>query len=279
MRLKNKKLYFIGIKGVGMTMLAQFLAQQGNRISGSDIKDVFLTDRVLADEKISVLAPFNEKNIPSDCDLIIYSSAYNPENNCEMAYLKNLQLSERKKVKLMSYAEALGETFNNHYGLAVCGSHGKTTTSAWLGYVLWQAGKKPNVLVGSRVPQFGGSSLIGSSRYFLAEVDEYQNKLQYFKPRGIILNNIDYDHPDFFKDPLAYRKVFIDFIKKIPLAGFMVINNRDSEIAKIKKSIPRSLKLRLQKVLFPFRFNSLTINHKVNKFEPSFTKPPILLLC
>ena len=235
MRLKNKKLYFIGIKGVGMTMLAQFLAHQNNQISGSDINDVFLTDRVLADEKIPVFSPFNEKNIPADTDLIIYSSAYNSENNCEMAHLLNLPSAQRKKTKLLSYAEALGETFNNYYGLAVCGSHGKTTTSAWLGYVLWQAGKKPNVLVGSRVPQFSGSSLIGSSRYFLAEVDEYQNKLQYFKPRGIILNNIDYDHPDFFKDPLAYRKVFIDFIKKVPLAGFLIINNSDSEISKIKK--------------------------------------------
>jgi UDP-N-acetylmuramate--alanine ligase len=238
MRLKNKKLYFIGIKGVGMTMLAQFLVHQNNKICGSDISDTFLTDKVLADEKIKVLSPFNEKNIPADVDIIIYSSAFNANNNCELAYLANLPKRGNKKIKLLSYAEALGATFNNYYGVAVCGSHGKTTTSAWLGYVLWLAGKKPNVLVGSRVPQFKGSSLIGSSRYFLAEVDEYQNKLQYFKPRGIILNNIDYDHPDFFKDPRAYRKVFIDFIKKVPANGFLVINNRDTETQKIKKYCP-----------------------------------------
>lgn len=238
MRIKNKKLYFIGIKGVGMTMLAQFLASQNNRISGSDIKDVFLTDKVLAIENIPVLSPFNEKNIPTDADLIVYSSAFNESNNCEMAYLKNNLKKNGHKIKMLSYAEALGATFNNYFGIAVCGSHGKTTTSAWLGYVLWAAGKKPNVLVGSSVPQFKGSSLIGSSRYFLAEVDEYQNKLQYFKPHGIILNNIDYDHPDFFKDPRAYRKVFIDFIKKVPTKGFLVINNRDNETQKIKKYCP-----------------------------------------
>lgn len=238
MKLKNKKLYFIGIKGVGMTMLAQFLTHQNNKISGSDIKEIFLTDKVLADEKIKVLSPFDEKNIPADADLIIYSSAFSKNNNCELAYLDNLPADEKKRIKIMSYAEALGETFNNYYGVAVCGSHGKTTTSAWLGYVLWMAGKEPNVLVGSRVPQFNGSSLIGSSNYFLAEVDEYQNKLQYFNPQGIVLNNIDYDHPDFFKDPRAYRKVFIDFIKKVPQNGFLVINNRDSEIKKIKKHCP-----------------------------------------
>jgi len=238
MKLKDKKLYFIGIKGVGMTMLAQFLAHQNNKISGSDIKDIFLTDQVLKDENINVLSPFNEKNIPDNPDLIIYSSAFSAANNCEMAYLENLPKTEKKKTKILSYAEALGATFNNYYGIAVCGSHGKTTTSAWLGYVLWQAGKKPNVLVGSRVPQFKGSSLVGDSHYFLAEVDEYQNKLQYFKPHGIILNNIDYDHPDFFKNPRVYRKVFIDFIKKVPSKGFLVINNRDSEIQKIKKYCP-----------------------------------------
>lgn len=236
MKLKNKKIYLIGIKGVGMTMLAQFLSHQNNRISGSDINDVFLTDKVLADEKISVSSPFNEKNVPNDAEVIIYSSAYNKDNNSEMAYLETLSKNKLKNLKILSYAEALGTTFNNYYGVAVCGSHGKTTTSAWLGYVLWQAGKRPNVLVGSRVPQFKGSSLVGSSRYFLAEVDEYQNKLQYFKPHGILLNNIDYDHPDFFKDPSAYRRVFIDFIKKVPVNGFLVINNRDSEIQKIKKN-------------------------------------------
>jgi UDP-N-acetylmuramate--alanine ligase len=122
--------------------------------------------------------------------------------------------------------------------LAVCGSHGKTTTAAWLGYVLWRGGLAPNVLVGSRVPQFSGSILKGKSKYFVAEVDEYQNKLQYFKPRGVILNNIDFDHPDFFKNQAAYTEVFAAFLKKIPPAGFLVMNNQDPEIKKIKKYCP-----------------------------------------
>ena len=96
MKLKNKKLYFIGIKGVGMTMLAQFLASQHNKISGSDISDVFLTDKVLSDENIKVLSPFNEKNIPVDADVIIYSSAFNENNNCELAYLANLPKKRKK---------------------------------------------------------------------------------------------------------------------------------------------------------------------------------------
>jgi len=85
------------------------------------------------------------------------------------------------------------------------------------------------------VPQFKGSSLKGSSRYFIAEVDEYQNKFQYFKPQGVVLNNIDYDHPDFFKTKFSYTQVFIDFIKKIPPAGFLVMNNHDPICRQIKK--------------------------------------------
>ena len=234
---KTKNIYLIGAKGVGMTMLAQFLAAQKNKISGSDVADVFLTDKVLRGAGIKVSAPFSPNNIPASIDLIIYSSAYNEKNNCELAFIK-ANPERFKGVRLLSYAAALGEAFNQYYGIAVCGSHGKTTTSAWLGYVLFKSGKNPNVLVGSRVPQFKGSSLTGSGRYFVAETDEYQNKLQYFKPRGVVLNNIDYDHPDFFKTPASYTKVFAEFIRKIPAGGFLIINQHDSESQKIKKYCP-----------------------------------------
>ncbi|MFA6194180.1 MAG: UDP-N-acetylmuramate--L-alanine ligase [Patescibacteria group bacterium] len=233
---KSQKIfYLIGIKGVGMTMLAQFLAAHGHNVSGSDIIDSFMTDKVLKTGKIKVLSPFAIENIPARPDVIIYSSAFNEKNNPEMAHIKKYQ-ALFKNIPVLAYAEALGQIFNEYYGIAVCGSHGKTTTSAWLGYVLMKAGKKPNVLVGSRVPQFSGSSLKGSSKYFVAEVDEYQNKLQYFRPAGVVLNNIDYDHPDYFKTKAAYAQVFVDFIKKIPASGFLIVNNRDEASQKIKKN-------------------------------------------
>jgi len=231
---KKQNIYCLGIKGVGLTMLAQFLTKQGHQVSGSDISDVFLTDKVLRASKIKVKTPFAVTNIPAQLDVIIYSSAYNEKNNVEMKFIAD-NPERFKNIKLLPYAVALAEVFNNHDGVAVCGSHGKTTTAAWLGYVLWKAGKKPNVLVGSRVPQFAGSGLSGTSSYLLAEVDEYQNKLQYFQPQGVVLNNIDYDHPDFFKTKAAYRQVFTDFLKKVPPLGFLVINNSDQEIKKIRK--------------------------------------------
>jgi len=222
---KFHKVYLVGIKGVGMTMLAQFLKEKGAIVSGSDNPDVFLTDAVLKKEQIKFANHFALKNIPSDVQLVIHSSAYSPENNIELAYL-----AKQKKIKVLNYASALGEVFSAYQGVAVCGSHGKTTTSAWLGYVLWKAGLEPNVLVGSSVPQFKSSGLVGKSKLFVAEADEYQNKLQYFFPYGVVLNNIDYDHPDFYKTKAAYAKAFRDFTAKIPVAGFLVANDSDKQV-------------------------------------------------
>ena len=231
---KIQKIYFIGIKGVGMTMLAQFLSSLGHEVSGSDIAETFLTDKVLKDAGIQVFSGFNTCNIVPDVDVIIYSSAYNENNNPELGFIRHNQ-EDFKNIKVLSYAEALGEVFNSKQGIAVCGSHGKTTTSAWLGYVLWKSNKKPNVLVGSRVTQFKGSSLVGKSKLFVAETDEYQNKLRFFNPYGVLLNNIDYDHPDFFKNEAAYIKVFRDFVKKIPKNGFLVFNHDDRHAKNITK--------------------------------------------
>jgi len=232
--------YFIGIKGVGMTMLAQFLQKSGWEVSGSDIVDTFLTDKVLAGAGIKVFSPFAVGNLPAQTDLIVFSSAYNSENNPELRFISN-NSKHFKNVKILNYAAALGEVFNRYQGVAVCGSHGKTTTAAWLGYVLKQAGLNPNVLVGSRVPQFKGSSLQGGSHYLVAEADEYQNKLRYFRPRGVVLNNIDYDHPDWFANLTAYRRVFKDFIKRLPAKGFLVYNADDAETTKIIRFCPAKL--------------------------------------
>jgi UDP-N-acetylmuramate--alanine ligase len=224
---KTKNIYMIGIKGVGMTMLAQFLAAKDFLVSGSDIGEKFMTDEVLTKAGIKVIENFSENNIPKDADLIIYSTAYNAENNLEVA------VALAGKTKVLTYAEALGEFFNSHFGIAVIGSHGKTTTTAWLGFVLKEGDLDPSVLVGSRVPQFDGASLAGKSDYFVAEVDEYQNKLLYFQPKGVILNNIDYDHPDFFPTKQDYENVFSEFIKKIPVKGFLIANFDDANVRKV----------------------------------------------
>jgi len=226
---KVKKIYMIGIKGVGMTMLAEFLVHEGYEVSGSDTVETFMTDSVLAKAKIKVNQGFSVGNLEEHYDLVIYSMAYNEENNEEF------KLATEKKFKMANFAEALGAVFNSHHGIAVTGSHGKTTTTAWLGFVLQATGLKPNCLVGAQVPQFDGAGLTGSSNYLIIEADEYKNKLQYFNPRMILLNNIDYDHPDFFPDELSYEMVFADFIKKLPKSGILIANFDDKIVKRLAK--------------------------------------------
>ena len=229
----------IGVKGVGMTMLAQFLVSKGYEVSGSDTAEVFMTDRVLAKFNIKVNQGFNAGNVPLNVDLIIYSSAYNPETNVEVAAAFNsplerggASLTRRGVLKVLTYAEVLGEIFNQMFGIAVCGSHGKTTTTAWLGFVLLQAGLKPNVLVGARVEQFDGAGTYGDSDYLIIEADEYQNKLKYYNPKAVLLNNIDHDHHDFYPTLESYISAFTDFMQKITKKGFLVANFDDEIIAK-----------------------------------------------
>ncbi len=217
----------IGIKGVGMTMLAQFLAAQKIEIIGSDTEEKFMTDEVLKRAGVKVIERFHENNVPADADLIIYSTAYNVERNVEVAKALN-----QNKIRVLTYAQALGEIFNEKYGIAVAGSHGKTTTTAWLAFVMQKSGLEPNAMVGSTVPQFEGPSITGNSDYLVVEADEYQNKLQYFNPKIALLNNIDYDHPDFFSSFLDYVDVFLKFIQKIPKKGFLVANFDDPVIRK-----------------------------------------------
>jgi len=228
---KINKIHMIGIKGVGMTMLAQYLHAQGKIISGSDIPDVFMTDKILKKIDINVNINFKKDNIPDDTDLIIYSTAYSAKTNKELA------CAIESKVKTLSYPEALSAVFNSTYGIAVVGSHGKTTTTAWLAYVMEQSGKSPSAMIGANVPQLKGCSLNGKSGQLIIEADEYQNKLQYFSPQAVLINNIDYDHPDFFKTEDEYLKVFSDFLKKIPQDGFLVANFDDDKVRNISSKL------------------------------------------
>ncbi|MFZ5982291.1 MAG: UDP-N-acetylmuramate--L-alanine ligase, partial [Patescibacteria group bacterium] len=138
-------------------------------------------------------------------------------NNVEM------QEARRRNLLIMSYPEILSELFNERYGLAVCGTHGKTTTAALLAFALERCGVSPGAVIGSQVKDWGGNALLGKGEYFVIEADEYQNKLALYKPKGVILTSVDFDHPDFFPDFYAYKKAFSDFVAKIPRSGFLVV--------------------------------------------------------
>jgi UDP-N-acetylmuramate--alanine ligase len=221
---KVKTIHMIGIKGVGMAMLAEYLKARGKTVTGSDVAERFMTDRALERAGIPVRAGFDPGAIPADADLIVYSTAYTKETNAE------LERAFAGKTPVIPYAEALGAVFGGNYGIAVAGSHGKTTTAAWLAFVLERAGKRPSAMIGAFIPQFGGMGLQGDSSLLVVEADEYQNKLRFLKPKALILTAIDHDHPDYFPTPESYAAVFFEFLAALPKSGVAVVNFDDPAI-------------------------------------------------
>lgn len=227
---KIKKVYFIGIKGAGMAAIAEILNARKIFVSGSDTKEKFFTDEILKKNKIKYEEEFNEKNVPEDADLVIYSTAYNEKNNPEMREAKE------KNLALISYPEALGMLFWEKMGIAVSGTHGKTTTTALLATAFQGAEADPEALVGSMVLDWKSSVLTGKGNYFIAEADEYQNKLQYYNPWSAVLTSCDFDHPDFFPTFNDYKNVFKSFVAKIPKHGFLVACGDEASVIEISQN-------------------------------------------
>lgn len=220
-----QKIYMIGIKGVGMTGLAQLLQAQGKTVWGSDVAEDFFTSTVLKRHGLECFEGFSESHLERPIDLIIYSSAW-VENS-------EIRAAKARNIPMLSYAEALGEFTKTHKSIAVAGSHGKTTTTALLAHVLQTAGLNPIALVGSRVMQFEGNALLGGGDIFIFEADEYQNKFQYYFPFAVVLTSVDWDHPDFYPTPQEYNAAFINFMKRLPADGFAVACYDDEEVKKV----------------------------------------------
>ena len=231
MEIKDiKKVYCIGIKGAGMTAVTQILKSRGIEVSGSDTSEVFYTDDILKRNEIAVHEEFLAHHVPDDADMIIFSTAYNQENNVEVAEALKME------IPMLSYPEILGLLFQEKLGIAVTGTHGKTTTSAMLAEALNAAGIEPSAIVGSQVISWQGSALTGKGEYFIAEADEYQNKLRFYQPWSAILTSVDWDHPDFFPNFIEYKKVFKDFVQKIPKTGFLVVWGDSSDTLEVAES-------------------------------------------
>ena|SRR3989344_3392852 len=221
---KLHKVHLVGIKGTGMSALALALRALGVEVSGSDAKDSFLLLPQKYFTKIAIATDFSEKNITSDLDAVIASTSHTSKN-------PEISEAKRRKIPVLTYPEMIGLLTKNFKTIAICGSHGKTTTTNMLAHVLQQAGMSILAIAGPTSEQVldavspptppyskGGSQ----GGYFVLEADEYENKLKYYSPFGVILTNVELDHPDFFKSEAEYTKVFEDFIKKIPWEGFLV---------------------------------------------------------
>jgi UDP-N-acetylmuramate--alanine ligase len=210
------KIHFTGIKGIGMSGLAQILKSRGHKITGSDVEDEFPSDLPLKKAGIKV-KPFSERNIRGEIDLIIYSTAYDPLEHPELIKAKIMN------TKIQSYSEALADLFNGYaFKILVTGSHGKTTTTALIGLAFEKAQCDPTVIAGGQVLEWKSNVRIGKNDFIVAEGDEYQRKFLTLKPNILVITNIDYDHPDFFKTREEYEDAFREMILSVPADGFVI---------------------------------------------------------
>ncbi|MCL2415486.1 MAG: UDP-N-acetylmuramate--L-alanine ligase [Defluviitaleaceae bacterium] len=209
--------HFIGIGGVHMSALAEMLYDAGYSVSGSDWENSAVTSR-LQNRGIDVIIGHSAQNIPVNCDLVVYNSAINP-NNDEFAE------AMRRKLPTMGRATLLGLAMKS-YEIPICiaGTHGKTTTTSMLAEIFLEAGKNPTIMNGGILPKIGTTLHIGKPPFFIAEACEYHdNFLSLYPHIGIILN-MDYDHSDYFADYDNMADSFEKFANIIPENGTLIIN-------------------------------------------------------
>lgn len=223
---KTKKIHFIGIGGIGLSAIAKLMLARGKIVSGSDINESEITDEL---EKLGakIFIGQKEENLTDDIELVIYTLAI-PKDNSELAKAKML------KIPLLTYPKALGKIFNDKYGIAVCGTHGKSTAASLVGLILAAGGLDPSVLVGSKAPEFQGNLRIGASRYFVIEACEYERAFLEYWPKIIVLNNIELDHTDYYKNIEDYTSAFIEFINHLPSDGLLIFNGDDRQMSNVK---------------------------------------------
>ncbi|MDR1957001.1 MAG: UDP-N-acetylmuramate--L-alanine ligase [Treponema sp.] len=237
---KGARIYGVGIKGTGMCALAELLHHAGYRVSGSDREEVFYTDGILKELGIPYSTSFDPRHLPPDTELVIYSAAYSPETNPELAEAR------AQGIPLLKYTDALGIYSAGFDASGIAGVHGKTTTTALAGTMIRGAGLPAQILAGSAVSTFGGhATLTLGTKYFVAETCEYRRHFLAFHPRRIVLTSVEPDHQDYYPTYEAIRDAFLEYGRKLPPGGALIYCTDDpgaAEVAKILEQEDRGIR-------------------------------------
>lgn len=218
----GSRVHLIGIKGVGMTALAQILLSRGCVVTGSDGPEVFFTDAVLEKLGVKVSQSFVVDNIAHDIDIVVSSTAYYFDGKVLGGNVE-AQAAIDRGLTIMTYPQALGSLAGEYQVIAVAGSHGKSTTTAMLGWVLEKVGFDPNVIVGTKVNGWESNARVGKGPHLVVEADEYREAFLHYQPEGAIITSVDYDHPDYFKTPESYIQAFYKLVDNIRQGGWLVV--------------------------------------------------------
>jgi UDP-N-acetylmuramate--alanine ligase len=212
MKLRDyKHVHCVGIGGIGLSAIARYFQAQGATVSGSDGSTSRITED-LEHEGMMVYRGHNAAHLPEKLDLVVYTIAVS-ENNPE------LLAARARGVTCFSYPEALGVLTKEYTTIAICGTHGKTTTTAMIASALTACGIKPTVIVGSLLASGGTNFIQGNSEYLVVEACEYKRSFLNFHPTHVLVTNIDEDHLDYYKDIEDIHNAFQSFADSIPQHG------------------------------------------------------------
>ncbi len=228
-----KNIHCIGIGGIGLSAIAEILLARGYKVSGSDMKESDITDKLRA-QGAEIYIGHRAENV-ENADLVIYSAAISDENP-EMVRAKE------KNAVLAGRAEILGilmDEFEN--SIAISGTHGKTTTTSMVSLILDNAKLDPTILVGGNLAEIGGNVRVGGSSFFVTEACEYRDSFLELRPMTEVILNIDSDHLDYFKDIDHIVKSFKRFTENIKRGGRLIAYDSNPFLSGIIKEIPQTI--------------------------------------
>jgi UDP-N-acetylmuramate--alanine ligase len=256
---KLQRVHFVGIGGIGMSGIAEVLLNLGYKISGSDLKNSSVTQR-LAEMGAVILEGHNAENA-AGADVVVTSSAISSENP-EVAEARKLH------IPVIPRAEMLAELMRLKYGIAIAGMHGKTTTTSMVAAVLAAGDLDPTVVVGGRVDALGSNARLGKSHYLVAEADESDRSFLKLSPILSVVTNIDREHMDCYRNMNDVKRAFLHFMHRVPFYGMVVACNDDPMLRRILPQVQRRV------VSYGTRRGSdFWIKHGKAGFDPAQNRP------
>jgi UDP-N-acetylmuramate--alanine ligase len=229
-----RRLHFVGIGGSGMSGIAELMANLGYEVAGSDLRESDATRRL---ERLGVEIFIGHRaEQVADADAVVVSSAID-ETNPEIASAR------AGRIPIVRRAEMLAELMRFYYGVAVAGTHGKTTTTSLVASVLAEGGLDPTFVIGGRLNSAGANAKLGTTKYLVAEADESDASFLYLQPMISIVTNIDADHMHTYgNDFNRLRSTFMEFLHHLPFYGLAVLCIDDDEIRALIETVPRPVR-------------------------------------
>ena len=222
--------HFIGIGGIGMSGIAEIMHTTGYKISGSDIADNANVQR-LRSMGIPVNIGHSAENV-NGVGVVVVSSAINPDN-------PEIVAAKKQKIPVIHRSDMLAELMKSHWSVSVGGTHGKTTTTALISWILEQAGKEPTIINGGIINSSGTNAVLGNGDWMVVEADESDGSFVKFPSTLVVVTNIDPDHMNFYKDIDDLKNTFTKFINNIPFYGLAVVCIDSAQVQNIIPNISR----------------------------------------